>query len=74
MNNKWSMKTCFFREFSGEKSLQNLEGKIKGKLYQGRSRRMWIDGMNKWSLREKYTDINRKAENKSMDLQGMLTF
>jgi len=31
---------------SGDSALQILEGKIEGKLYQGRPRRMWLDELD----------------------------
>jgi len=46
-------------------ALRILDGKIKGKLYQGRPRRMWLDDLKEWTQLETYTDIKRTAEGRS---------
>jgi len=52
-------------ECSSDNGLQILEGKIEGKLYQGRPRRMWLDDLKEWTQLETYTDIKRTAEDRS---------
>jgi len=53
------------RGSSGDSALQILEGKIYGKLYQGRPRRMWLDDLKEWTQLETYTAIKRTAEDRS---------
>ena len=34
---------------SGDSAIQILEGKLEGKIAQGRPRRMWLDDIKDWS-------------------------
>jgi len=53
------------RGSSGDSALQILQGKIEGKLYQGRPRRMWLDDLKEWAQLETHTAIKRTAEDRS---------
>ena len=54
------------RGSSGDSAIQILEGKLEGKIAQGRPRRMWLDDMKDWSKLDSYTSIKRTEKIESV--------
>jgi len=52
------------RGSSGDNAVQILEGKLDGKIAQGRPRRMWIDDIKDWTNLDSYASIKRAAEDR----------